>query len=171
MKALLLAAGRGTRISRYLDGKPKCTVDLGNGQKLIQYTVEMLKKKGIHDIAIVTGYSHSAIEEVLSTNGIKFYYNPFFDVTNSIASCWFAKDFFSDDEDVLIMNADVFAEEKIYDRLIECKKNPVLAFDSSRKEEADYKFYCPNGVIHHPLVIDFEKNIDELDKTIWKPQS
>ena len=35
MKAILLAAGRGTRISRYLDGNPKCTVDLANGTKSI----------------------------------------------------------------------------------------------------------------------------------------
>ena len=40
MKVLLLAAGRGTRISRYLAGNPKCTVDIG-GQKLIQYTIEL----------------------------------------------------------------------------------------------------------------------------------
>ena len=31
MKVLLLAAGRGTRISRYLAGNPKCTVDIGAG--------------------------------------------------------------------------------------------------------------------------------------------
>ena len=29
MKALIMAAGRGTRISRYIEGKPKCTVDIG----------------------------------------------------------------------------------------------------------------------------------------------
>ena len=34
MKVLLLAAGRGTRISRYLAGNPTCTVDIG-GQKLM----------------------------------------------------------------------------------------------------------------------------------------
>ena len=35
MKVLILAAGRGTRISRYLSGKPKCTVDIGGGQCLL----------------------------------------------------------------------------------------------------------------------------------------
>ena len=35
MKVLILAAGRGTRISRYLSGKPKCTVDIGGGQCLV----------------------------------------------------------------------------------------------------------------------------------------
>ena len=146
MKAILLAAGRGTRISRYLEGNPKCTVDLGNGTKLIEYTVAMLKKKGITEIAVATGYRRSVMEDVLAGTGVTFFYNPFYDVTNSIASLWFAKEFLTD-EDTLIMNADVFAEECVYDHLLAAEKNPVLAFDSSRKDEADYKFYCPNGVI------------------------
>lgn len=146
MKALLLAAGKGTRISRYLDGNPKCTVELGNGQKLIEYTVKLLKSKGINEIALATGYRHQVIEELLKNEGVKFFYNPFYDVTNSIASLWFAKSFLGD-QDVLIMNADVFAEESVYDQLINCGKNPVLAFDSSRKKEADYKFFCPDGII------------------------
>ena len=54
MKVLLLAAGRGTRISRYLAGNPKCTVDIG-GQKLIQYTIELFPKKGINHIAMEQG--------------------------------------------------------------------------------------------------------------------
>lgn len=146
MKAVLLAAGKGTRISRYLDGNPKCTVNIGNGTKLIEYTISMLKKKGITEIALATGYRHRVIEDLLADAGVKFFYNPFYDVTNSIASLWFAKEFLTDD-DTLIMNADVFAEESVFDQLLATSKNPVLAFDSSRKEDADYKFYCPNGVI------------------------
>ena len=53
MNALILAAGRGTRISRYLEGNPKCTVDIG-GKPLIKYTIELLKSKGIKKIIIMT---------------------------------------------------------------------------------------------------------------------
>ena len=56
MKVLILAAGRGTRISRYLSGKPKCTVDIGGGQCLIEYTIDLLHSRGIQDIGIVLGY-------------------------------------------------------------------------------------------------------------------
>ena len=143
MKVLLLAAGKGTRISRYLQGKPKCTVDI-NGTPLIIYTIDMLRKKGIDEIAIVTGYQHEIIEELLADKNIKFYYNPFFDVTNSIASAWFARDFLQDD-DVMIMNADVFCEEKVYDEILKVKECPVTIADSTRKEEADYKFYYEDG--------------------------
>lgn len=146
MKALLLAAGRGTRISRHLNGNPKCTVDLGNGLALVQYTINILKSKGVTDIAIVTGYRNTVIEEMLKNQGIRFYFNPFFDVTNSIASAWFAKDFLQDD-DLLIMNADVFCEEKLYDKIMSVKESPVLFYDTDRIEEADYRFYCENDVV------------------------
>lgn len=106
MKALLLAAGKGTRISRYLGGNPKCTVNIGD-EILIHYTVSLLKKKGINDIGIVLGYQDDVIKKVLSDEKtIKFFYNPFYEITNSLASAWFARDFI--DDDMLIMNADVF---------------------------------------------------------------
>ena len=46
MKVLLLAAGRGTRISRYLAGNRTCTVVIG-GQKVIQSTMALFAKQGL----------------------------------------------------------------------------------------------------------------------------
>lgn len=146
MKVLLLAAGRGTRISRYLSGNPKCTVDIG-GQRLICYTLELLQKKGITDIAIVLGYRANVLREIVEPYGVKCFYNPFFDVTNSIASAWFARDFLSQTDDTLIMNADVYMDEDLLDHVIECKLSPVMFGDSSRREEADYKFKYENGIL------------------------
>lgn len=76
MNALILAAGRGTRISRYLEGNPKCTVDIG-GKPLIRYTTDLLKEKGINKTCIVVGYQHKIIENILRDKNIEFYYNPF----------------------------------------------------------------------------------------------
>ena len=39
------------------------------------------------------------------------------------------------------MNADVFVEEEVIDILLECEQSPVFLSDSSRIQEADYKFY------------------------------
>ena len=146
MRALLLAAGRGTRISRYLNGNPKCTVKISNDISLIQYTVNQLKKHGVEDIAVVTGYRHYVVEQVLQNQKIKWFYNPFFDVTNSIASAWFAKSFIQND-DIIIMNADVFCEECLYDELLSVKQSPVVFYDSSRIVDADYRFYCENNEV------------------------
>lgn len=145
MNVLILAAGRGTRISRYLEGKPKCMVDIG-GKALIQYTIDLLKSKGIKKIGIVLGYKDYIIRDFLKNQKIDFFYNPFFDVTNSIASCWFAKDFFVN-EDTLIMNGDVFMDENILDQILEEKLNPVLFADETRKEEADYKLKYTDNIL------------------------
>ena len=151
MRVLILAAGRGTRISRYLSGKPKCTVDIGNGLCLIQYTVELLKSRGIDRIGIVLGYQSQVIREVLEGSGAEFFVNPFYDVTNSIASAWFARAFLeeaaSDGEDLMIMNGDVYMEDGLLDQILSEKLSPVMFADESRKETADYKFYYENGVL------------------------
>lgn len=146
MKVLLLAAGRGTRISRYLSGNPKCTVDIG-GEKLIRYTVDLFHKKGITDIGIVLGYRAEVIREVLSDKNVRFFYNPFYDVTNSIASAWFAKDFLAAADDTLIMNADVYLEEAMLDKILQTQLSPVMFADGTRKEEADYKFKYTDGIL------------------------
>lgn len=146
MKVLLLAAGRGTRISRYLSGNPKCTVDIG-GEKLIRYTVDLFNKKGITDIGIVLGYRAEVIREVLSDKNVRFFYNPFYDVTNSIASAWFAKDFLAAADDTLIMNADVYLEEAMLDKILQTQLSPVMFADGTRKEEADYKFKYTDGIL------------------------
>ena len=145
MKVFILAAGRGTRISRFLSGKPKCTVDIG-GIPLIRYTVELLKSRGMKDIAISLGYRADVIKEVLKGCGVTYYINPFYDVTNSIASAWFAKDFLTGD-DILIMNGDVYLEAALLDRILEEQGSPVMYADESRRETADYKFFYEDGIL------------------------
>ncbi|MDO4325619.1 MAG: phosphocholine cytidylyltransferase family protein [bacterium] len=167
MRVMILAAGRGTRISRYLSGNPKCTVDIGGGKKLIQYTVETLLKKGVSQIAIALGYRADVIRDVLKEYpGIQYYENPFFDVTNSIASAWFAQEFLKPCEDTVIMNGDVYLEERLMDYILKygtesactakdgavrsfCwdRKSPVMFADGSRKKEADYKFLYEDGIL------------------------
>lgn len=147
MKALILAAGRGTRISRYLEGNPKCTVNIG-GTTLIRYTVELLRSHGIEDIALSVGYRKQAVMDALEGLPVRYFENPFFDVTNSIASAWFAKDFLADD-DVLIMNGDVYLDRALLPVILNCEpqKTPLLFADETRKEEADYKFFYRDGIL------------------------
>lgn len=147
MKALLLAAGRGTRISRHIEGKPKCTVPLGNGRTLIQHSVELLRRKGIQDISIALGYQGQVIRDLFKGDSIKFIENPFFDVTNSIASLWFAREELRDANHFIIMNGDVYLSEEAMDCVLQEHRSPVLFYDTSRREEADYKLFCEGDYI------------------------
>lgn len=155
MKVLLMAAGRGSRISRYIEGKPKCTLDIG-GDSLIEYTVKQLLNYHVDEIGMVLGYHSDEICKLLKKYNIHYYYNYFYDVTNSIASAWFARDFI--DSDIILMNADVYLEENLIREVFDEKKSPVLFSDSSRKEQADYKFYYEDGQL-----IKFGKELEGQD--------
>ncbi len=144
MKALLMAAGVGSRISRHLNGQPKCCVKIGN-EMLIVRTFKLLLDLGINDIAIVTGYAEKYILNALKEYKFTHFQNPFFDITNSIASAYLAREFL--DDDIIMMNADVFIEKKGLEELLHEQKSPVFLADSTRIEDADYKFYWENNIL------------------------
>jgi len=137
MKAILLAGGRGTRISRYVGEMPKCLLDIG-GVSLIRQIVEMLLRHQI-EVSVVVGYNKEMVINCLQGLQVKYFYNPFFDVTNSIASLWFAKKELSGD-DILIANADVYWEEDILNVVLGDTQEQVMLMDTTRN--ADYLFKC-----------------------------
>lgn len=136
----------GTRISKYINEKPKSMVDIG-GKFLLDYTIELLKKRNIHDICVCVGYNAQYIIDNLYNKDITFAYNPFFNVTNGIASIWFARDFIDIDDDLIIMSGDLYIEENILDAALKSRFNPVLLVDSSRIIEADYRFNFENNIL------------------------
>lgn len=143
MKAILLAAGKGSRISRNIKSIPKSTLEINN-IPLIRRNVVMLLERGI-EVIVCVGYQKERIYEVLYDLPVKYYYNPFFKVTNSIASLWFAKEELNDD--VLIINADVYFGENILESIICDNRNCVLMTDIKRIEQGDYFFKLKQGCI------------------------
>lgn len=139
MRVLIMAAGVGSRISRHLHGRPKCCVNVG-GKPLIRYTLELLTRMGVKDIAVVTGHYAPVVMQALDGCRYTSYYNPFYKITNSVASAWCARDFIAAGEDLVIMNGDVFAEEGVFRALIDDPRSPVMLSDSTRIQDADYRF-------------------------------
>lgn len=136
MKAILLAAGRGTRISRMIEEIPKSTLPIG-GKPLIRLTTELLLSEGI-EVIVCVGYKDNLVKKALKGLPVKFYYNPFYDVTNSIASLWMAKSEINDD--LIIANADVYFSREILNKIKEDKRDVVMAIDKSRTNVGDYFF-------------------------------
>ena len=145
MKAFLLAAGRGTRISKYIPNIPKCTVDV-DGEPMIRRTVDMLINNHI-ETTIIVGYKHQEIEKVLAGYPVHIVYNPFFDVTNSIGSLWMAKELFSEKEDTIVANGDVFWSQEILDMIRKVDEEVFLLADSERADDGDYFFGTENGML------------------------
>ena len=61
MRAIILAAGRGSRMQHLTNDKPKCLLEV-NGKRLLEHQFEAITKAGIRSIAIVTGYKQELIK-------------------------------------------------------------------------------------------------------------
>ena len=144
MKAILLAAGKGTRISRMVKEIPKSTLPV-NGIPLIRRNVDMLQKKGM-EIIVCVGYQQETIRNILRDYDVTYYFNPFYDVTNSIASLWFARQELKGES--LIINADVFFSDEILCMITAETRPAVMMVDRTRRKTGDYFFATTdNGCI------------------------
>ena len=99
--------------------------------------VKLIKKNDENaDIVIVTGHMHRSIEKQLS--GVTFVYNPFYEVTNSIASLWFAREHL-DTENVVLIDGDiVMSQDLIKDVVCQPTDRPMVLLDSSICTDGDY---------------------------------
>ncbi len=148
MKAILLAAGIGSRIAQHISQEHKCLLPIHTSERnaipLIAYTVDSLLQQGISHITVVTGYKHKKVEDSLSQyTTVQCVHNPFYYIVNSIGSLWFAKNtLLQETEATMIMNADTFLDTSIFHMAfdaIQKTETPILLVDSSRKNVADVK--------------------------------
>lgn len=136
MNVIIMAAGIGSRLGKITNHQPKCLIQAG-GETLISRIIRLLAKKNITNISVVTGYKAELIHKELG-DSVQYFHNPFFTVTNSIASLWLARDEIK--SDTLLMNADLFFEEELLDVVCKLKDPVTMLSDSTRIETADYRF-------------------------------
>jgi len=136
MKAIIMAAGIGSRIRGIIGNKPKCLIE-ANGETLIGRMVRILNSRNVHDITVITGFQSKLIHDELGGR-VKYFHNPLFSVTNSISSLWLAKDIL--DSHVILMNADLYVEQQVIDVALAQTRHVVMLSDSSRIEDADFRF-------------------------------
>lgn len=119
MKAVILAAGRGTRIQSVHGDRPKCLIR-GNrtGDTILDHQIESLLSAGITDIGIVVGYEKDQIIQHVRTRHrdlrrhIGFIENPAFASTNNIYSFALARTWIGG-EPFVCLNADVVFDPRI----------------------------------------------------------
>lgn len=81
MKAIILAAGRGSRMKTLTEDQPKCLVKV-RGKTLLEWQLDALRAAGIDEIGIVTGYKR----ELLANRGLQEFYNSRWAETNMVSS-------------------------------------------------------------------------------------
>lgn len=117
MKAIILAAGKGSRLGSYTEDKPKCLLPLGR-YSILERQINTLRLAGINDITVVKGFAADKI----TLNGVKYYVNPNFNY-NMVYSLFCAEP--EIEGDIIISYGDIIYETKILSQLLSFPKCDV----------------------------------------------
>lgn len=104
MRAILLAAGMGTRLRPLTLETPKPLIKI-NGESIIERQIKYLKEIGINEIIVVTGYLKEKFNFLKDKYGVKIIHNDKYDVYNNIYTMYLVKDFL---EDSYVIEGDIY---------------------------------------------------------------
>lgn len=139
MKAVILAAGQGTRIRSVHGERPKCLIEVDDAT-ILDHQLEALAAAGIHDVAIVVGYekeqiiNHLVSDRAAHNLKIHLIENPAFALSNNIYSLWLATDWLRGDS-FIVLNADVILDAEILRSAVHPHAPISMIVDPSWRDE------------------------------------
>lgn len=133
MTYIILAAGKGANLQPLTLKTPKSLYKLGRNTTVLQRMVRLIRKNDTNaEIVVVTGFMYEQVVRELERENVIIVRNPFYSVTGSIASLWFAKKYLERDN-LTIINSDIVAENKLIEEVL-CQPTdiPYVLIDSSK---------------------------------------
>lgn len=158
MKALILAAGLGTRLAPITNDRPKSLVPV-NGQPIILKQIDNLHKNGITDITVVSGYKANILEEKIHAlyPEIRIIESVDYATTNNMYSAYLAHEVM-ENSDFLMMNADVFYDASVVTALLNFEAPNAIVTDIGNYLEESMKVVEENG-----RLVKISKSIEKVD--------
>ncbi len=154
-RAVILAAGKGSRLGALADGLPKCLLQVG-GRPLVRRQLDALAEAGVSPVLLVVGYAADLVRESVG-QAAEYVLNPRYEATNSLASFVLAKDWVKGP--VVVMNSDILFDPGVLDELLIAGEDS-LAYDSSS-----------GGALEHMKVATRDGKVVDLSKELPKDQA
>src|SRR5215213_10227935 len=158
MKAIILAAGKGTRLNG-VDLKPKCLFEVG-GETLLTRQITALRELQVKDIVIVAGFEAERIRR-LYEHTASFVINSRFEETSSLYSLWLAREHLL--EGFVVLNCDVLFHPELLARLLSSSFEDALLVDLVDKNNNHLGDEEMKVKISDGLVIDIRKDLDPAE--------
>lgn len=155
MKAIILAAGKGTRLNG-VELKPKCLFEVG-GQTLLARQVAALTEAQINEIVLVLGFEAERIRRQCPPT-TSFVINSRFEETSSLYSLWLARDHLLDG--FVVLNCDVLFHPQLLTKLISSPFEDALLVDFTNSQLGDEEMKVK---ISDGLVVDIRKDMDPAE--------
>lgn len=125
MQAIMLAAGKGSRLGKYTKNNTKCMLDV-HGETLLERAIDALLEAGIKDFILVLGYKKDNVKKFIKEKeldkkiNITYVDNDVYDTTNNIYSLYLAKDYLIQD-DTILLESDLIYDKSIIKKLVNSK--------------------------------------------------
>ena len=139
--AIILSAGQGKRLLPLTETRPKSMLSVA-GKPILEWQVQALLAAKIDRLSIITGFNSGLIEEHINDrfgadlDRINIVFNPFYSVSDNLASCWMARH--AMDEDFLLLNGDTLFEPALLDTVLNSPAAPVtLTIDYKDRYDND----------------------------------
>ncbi|OGZ18336.1 MAG: hypothetical protein A2Z68_00350 [Candidatus Nealsonbacteria bacterium RBG_13_38_11] len=137
MKAIILAAGMGSRLRPLTNDKPKCLLEI-NGRTILDRQLEALREYSVKDISIIRGYK----AEMLNFSGIKYYENTNYLNNNILNSLFYAEK--EMDGEFIVSYSDIIYNRVVVEELLKSDKDIALVVDE------EWRGYY-QGRTEHPI--------------------
>ena len=121
-KALIIAAGLGSRLKKHTENLPKCMLDFG-GKTLLQRQLDAYKKNSITDISVIRGYK----KEKIKYKGLKYFENTDYKNNNILNSIFYAEDFINGN--IIISYSDILFDSTVVKRLLKSNHDISVVVD------------------------------------------
>ena len=151
MRAVILAAGKGSRLGNLTDDTPKSMLKLNDEHTLLSYNVMQLSEAGIESIILVSGYQSQKIEDysqelaIIYNISIEIVFNPFWDHCNVLGSFYMSLEIIKDD--FIFLHADTLSSKEVVNGLIASASDVCLAVDLKLCGEEEMKVWLENNKV------------------------
>ena len=157
MKAIILAAGLGSRLGEFGEKTPKGMITIF-GKTLLERQIEIFHNCGISEITVVTGHN----SDLINYPDVDYIKNPNYSTTNMNESLFCAKEKF--DDSILISYSDIIYEQKIIEKILKSDHDFSLGVRLDWRKYYENRTQHPlseaeNVVIDDDRIINLKKNI------------
>lgn len=104
MRAILMAAGMGTRLRPLTLNTPKSLIEV-NGMSLLERQIINLREVGIDEIIVLTGYLHEKFDDLVKKYDLIKVINDKYDIYNNIYTMYLVREYL---EDAYVIDADQY---------------------------------------------------------------
>ena len=139
--AIILSAGQGKRLLPLTETRPKCMLPVA-GKTILEWQLRTLLAAEIDRLFIITGFNSNLVEEHVNDRfgadleRINVIYNPFYSVSDNLASCWMARHAMAGD--FILLNGDTLFEAALLDVVLKSPAAPVtLTIDYKDRYDND----------------------------------